>query len=78
MGAGEILDKLPDACPHSSPQIWGSVTRTTMAQVCRLGLLLALLLPAAGASMPAAVVRLNKAVLSYGKSRITGLPQVCL
>ncbi|KAM5304426.1 BPI fold-containing family B member 2 [Glossophaga mutica] len=36
-----------------------------MAQVCRLGLLLVLLLPAVGASMPGVVVRLNKAALSY-------------
>ncbi|KAF6087444.1 BPI fold containing family B member 2 [Phyllostomus discolor] len=36
-----------------------------MAQVCRLGLLLVLLLPAVGASMPGTVIRLNKAMLSY-------------
>ncbi|XP_016056074.1 PREDICTED: BPI fold-containing family B member 2 [Miniopterus natalensis] len=36
-----------------------------MAQACRLGLLLALLLPVVGASRPGTVVRLNKAVLSY-------------
>lgn len=78
VGVGEILDKLPDACPLPSPQIWGAVTRTTMTQVCRLGLLLALLLPVVGTSMPGTVVRLNKAALSYGKSHVTGLPRVCL
>ncbi|XP_046535323.1 BPI fold-containing family B member 2 [Equus quagga] len=36
-----------------------------MAQPCRLGLLLALLLPVVGASMPGTVVRLNEAALSY-------------
>ncbi|XP_070277594.1 BPI fold-containing family B member 2 isoform X2 [Myotis yumanensis] len=36
-----------------------------MAQTCRLGLLLVLLLPVVGASMPSTVVRLNKAMLSY-------------
>ncbi|XP_036999187.2 BPI fold-containing family B member 2 [Artibeus jamaicensis] len=36
-----------------------------MAQVCRLGLLLALLMPVVGASIPGTVVRLNKAALSY-------------
>ncbi|XP_024415327.2 BPI fold-containing family B member 2 [Desmodus rotundus] len=36
-----------------------------MTQVCRLGLLLALLLPVVGTSMPGTVVRLNKAALSY-------------
>nr|KAF6329623.1 BPI fold containing family B member 2 [Myotis myotis] len=36
-----------------------------MARTCRLGLLLALLLPVVGASMPSTVVRLNKAMLSY-------------
>ncbi|XP_036100621.1 BPI fold-containing family B member 2 [Molossus molossus] len=36
-----------------------------MAQVCRLGLLLALLLPVVGASVPGTVVRLNRAMLSY-------------
>ncbi|XP_001498631.2 BPI fold-containing family B member 2 [Equus caballus] len=36
-----------------------------MAQECRLGLLLALLLPVVGASMPGTVVRLNEAALSY-------------
>ncbi|KAK1337390.1 hypothetical protein QTO34_002016 [Cnephaeus nilssonii] len=36
-----------------------------MAQACRLGLLLALLLPVVGASLPSTVVRLNKAMLSY-------------
>ncbi|XP_054429861.1 BPI fold-containing family B member 2 [Pteronotus mesoamericanus] len=36
-----------------------------MAQVCRLALLLMLLLPVVGASVPGTVVRLNKAVLSY-------------
>ena len=77
-GGWEILDKLPDACPLPSPQIWGAVTRTTMTQVCRLGLLLALLLPVVGTSMPGTVVRLNKAALSYGKSHVTGLPRVCL
>ncbi|XP_006881753.1 PREDICTED: BPI fold-containing family B member 2 [Elephantulus edwardii] len=36
-----------------------------MAQACGLGLLLALLLPLVGASMPGFVVRLNKATLKY-------------
>ncbi|XP_019571436.2 BPI fold-containing family B member 2 [Rhinolophus sinicus] len=36
-----------------------------MARACGLGLLLALLLPVVGASIPGTVVRLNKAVLSY-------------
>ncbi|KAM8776020.1 BPI fold-containing family B member 2 [Rhynchonycteris naso] len=36
-----------------------------MAQACRLGLLLAVLLPIGGATTPGTVVRLNKAVLSY-------------
>ncbi|XP_059563554.1 BPI fold-containing family B member 2 [Myotis daubentonii] len=36
-----------------------------MARTRRLGLLLALLLPVVGASMPSTVVRLNKAMLSY-------------
>uniref|UniRef100_A0A8C0JWF7 BPI fold containing family B member 2 n=1 Tax=Canis lupus dingo TaxID=286419 RepID=A0A8C0JWF7_CANLU len=38
-----------------------------MAQAYRLDLLLALLLPVVGALMPGTVVRLNEAVLSYGK-----------
>lgn len=49
-----------------------------MAQACRLGLLLALLLPVVGASMPSTVVRLNKAMLSYGKTCATVLSHVCL
>ncbi|XP_055977917.1 BPI fold-containing family B member 2 [Sorex fumeus] len=36
-----------------------------MAWVCRLGLLLALVLPAVGSSRPGIVVRLNRAVLDY-------------
>ncbi|XP_054996185.1 BPI fold-containing family B member 2 isoform X2 [Sorex araneus] len=36
-----------------------------MARVCRLGLLLALVLPVVGASRPGIVVRLNRAVLDY-------------
>ncbi|XP_004393246.1 PREDICTED: BPI fold-containing family B member 2 [Odobenus rosmarus divergens] len=36
-----------------------------MARACGLGLLLALLLPVVGTSLPGTVVRLNKAVLSY-------------
>ncbi|XP_066242329.1 BPI fold-containing family B member 2 [Saccopteryx leptura] len=36
-----------------------------MAPACRLGLLLAVLLPMGGATTPGTVVRLNKAVLSY-------------
>lgn len=49
-----------------------------MAHVCRLGLLLALLLPMAGASMPGTMVRLNRAMLSYGKRHATRLSRVCL
>lgn len=49
-----------------------------MAQTCRLGLLLALLWPVVGASMPSTVVRLNKAMLSYGKRGATVLSHVCL
>lgn len=49
-----------------------------MAQACRLGLLLALLLPVVGASMPGTVVRLNEAALSYGKRRAAGLSRVSL
>lgn len=49
-----------------------------MAQACRLGLLLALLLPVVGASLPSTVVRLNKAMLSYGKRCATVLSHVCL
>lgn len=40
-----------------------------MAQACGLGLLLALLLPMVGTSVPGTVVRLNKAMLNYGKRR---------
>lgn len=47
-----------------------------MAQTCRLGLLLALLLPTVGASMPSTVVRLNKAMLSYGKRCHCAVPRV--
>ncbi|XP_045742193.1 BPI fold-containing family B member 2 [Mirounga angustirostris] len=36
-----------------------------MARACRLGLLLALLMPVASTSLPGTVVRLNKAMLSY-------------
>lgn len=49
-----------------------------MAQACRLGLLLALLLPVVGASLPSTVVRLNKAMLSYGKRCATVLAHVRL
>lgn len=49
-----------------------------MAQVCRLGLLLALLLPVLGASKPATVFRLNRAMLSYGKRRAARLSHVRL
>ena len=50
-----------------------------MARACRLGLLLALLLPVAGTSLPGTVVRLNKAVLSYGKRRALASPMgVCM
>lgn len=66
---GGILDKFPDACPHPSPQVLVAVARTAMARACELGLLLALLLPMVGTSVPGTVVRLNKAMLSYGKGR---------
>ncbi|XP_015422141.1 PREDICTED: BPI fold-containing family B member 2 [Myotis davidii] len=53
-----------------------------MAQTCRLGLLLALLLPAVGASRPSTVVRLNKAMLSYvsesGKAPLQQAMQVAV
>ncbi|MCQ7632699.1 LBP/BPI/CETP family protein, partial [Salmonella enterica] len=39
--------------------------QTGMARVCRLGLLLALVLPVVSASRPGIVVRLNRAMLSY-------------
>lgn len=47
-----------------------------MAPARRVGLLLSLLLPVVSASMPGTVVRLNRAVLSYGKRRAARLPRV--
>lgn len=66
---GGILDKLPDTCLQPSPQILVAVARIAMARTCEMGLLLALLLPMVGTSVPGTVVRLNKAMLSYGKRR---------
>lgn len=66
---GRHSGQIPDACPHPSPQVLVAVARTAMARACELGLLLALLLPMVGTSVPGTVVRLNKAMLSYGKGR---------
>lgn len=52
------------------------MARTAMAPARRVGLLLSLLLPVVSASMLGTVVRLNRAVLSYGKRRAAGLPRV--
>lgn len=75
---GGILDKFPDACSHPSPQILRGSGQDTMARACGLGLLLVLLLPVVGASIPGTVVRLNKAVLSYGKRHDAGSSCVSL
>lgn len=64
--------------PTPAHRSWGAVARMAMAQAYRLGLLLALLLPVVGALMPGTVVRLNEAVLSYGKRCAAGLSCACL
>lgn len=64
--------------PTLAHRFWWAVARTTMTRSCGLGLLLVLVLPVVSTSRPGAVVRLNKAVLSYGKRHAAELSCVGL
>lgn len=65
------LPRLPDACPW--PTDPGVVAGRIMAGARSLGPLLVLLWAVVSVSLPVTVVRLNKAMLDYGK-RPANLP----
>lgn len=72
------MDKLSDIVPTPAHRSRGTVARTAMARAHGLGLLLALLLPVVGTSLPGTVIRLNKAMLGYGKRHAARLCPGCL
>lgn len=75
---GRVVDKLSDIVPTPAHRSRGTVARTAMARAHGLGLLLALLLPVVGTSLPGTVIRLNKAMLGYGKRHAARLCPGCL